>query len=357
MLRTCWSLILLAVFSQPSFAGIRPSFEADSEAWRSTDIVLVLTSSNDGVFEVIETWKGDLRAGERIVVPELIPTAHSIPISHYPDSWPDTLKSTVVEQVPREPEGSRMVLFLRRNSSRPGHTEWEPANFMDSMKASAVWINGGRLFCFTQVMNPGPSILQIMGSYSEESLRKRVSEVSRTQKQMKLVLAAPESEERARLLTSYVHSDISQARQFAVQELGKSGPMAVPTIRGMLDDPAYTEQAPDLIEAMVKAGGDTVGEDLNRRFQREVKFWKSTGPSLPQGWWNNDARPDAPLRVQYSQTYQLIIGLQQTRYAGALGPAKQLHDLWFSLPQLNDPSGINRIARECEKLISLLQSN
>jgi hypothetical protein len=357
MLRTCWSLILLAVFSQPSSAGIRPSFEADSEAWRSTDVVLVLTSSNDGVFEVNETWKGNLRAGERIVVPKLIPTAHSIPISRYPDSWPDTLKSTVTELVPREPEGSRMVLFLRRNSSRPGHTEWEPANFMDSMKASAVWINGGRLFCFTQLMNPGPSILQIMSSYSEESLRKRVSEVSRTQRQMKSVLAAPEGEERAGLLKPYVHSDISQARQFAVQELGKSGPMAVPAIRGMLDDPAYSEQAPDLIEAMVKAGGDTVGEDLNRRFQREVKFWKSTAPSLPRGWWNNDARPDAPLRIQYSQTYQLIIGLQQIRYAGALGPAKQLHDLRFSLPQLNDPSGINRIARECEKLISLLQPN
>jgi hypothetical protein len=357
MLRASWSLILLAVLSQPSFAGIRPSFGGDSEAWRSTDIILVETSSNDGAFEVIEAWKGDLRVGERIVVPQLIPTAHAIPISRYPDSWPEALKSTVAEQIPREPAGSRMILFLRRNSSRPAHIEWEPANVMDSMKASAVWINGGRLYCFIQVMNPGPSILQIMSSYSEESLKKRVSEVTRTQEQMKLVLAVPEGEERAGLLKPYVHSDVFQARQLAVQELGKSGPMAVPTIRGMLDDPAYTEQAPDLIEAMVKAGGDTVGEDLNRRFQRKVAFWKSTGPSLARGWWNNDAGPDAPLRAQYLQTYQLIIGLQQTRYLGALSPAEQLHDLWVSLPQLNDPSGISQIARECERLISLLQSN
>jgi hypothetical protein len=33
--------------------------------------------------------------------------------------------------------------------------------------------------------------------------------------------------------------------------------MAVPTIRGMLDDPPFIEQAPDLIQAMVKARGDT----------------------------------------------------------------------------------------------------
>jgi hypothetical protein len=347
----------LAVLSPSSFAGIRPSFNPDSEAWRSTDVVLVVTSSNDGAFEVIETWKGDLHVGERIVVSQLIPKADAIPISRYPDSWPDALKSTVAEQVPRESAGSRMILFLRRNSSRPAHIEWEPANFMDSMKASAVWINGGRLYCFIQVMNPGPSILQVMSSYSEESLKKRVSEIARTQERMKLVLAAPEGEERARLLKPFVHSEVSPARQLAVQELGKSGPMAVPTIRGMLDDPAFTEQAPDLIQALVKAGGDTVGEDLNRRFQQEVAFWKSTGPSLPHGWWNSEAGPDAPLRAQYLQTYQLIIALQQTRYPGALSPAEQLHDLWVSLPQLNDPSGLDQIARECETLISRLQSN
>jgi hypothetical protein len=56
------------------------------------------------------------------------------------------------------------------------------------------------------------------------------------------------------------------ARQLAVQALGKSGPAAVRTIREMLDDPASAEQAQDLIEAMVKAGGKGVGTDLIRRF-------------------------------------------------------------------------------------------
>ena len=357
MLRAFWSLILLAVLSPSIFAAIRPSFNPDSEAWRSTDVVLVVMSSIEGSFEVIEAWKGDLHVGERIVVPQLTPKADAIPISRYPDSWPDALKSTVAEQIPSEPAGSRMILFLRRNSSSPAHIKWEPADLMDSMKASAVWIDGGRLYCFIQVMNPGPSILQVMSSYSEESLKKRVSEVGRTQEQMKVTLAAPEGEERARLLKPFVHSDLSPARQLAVQGLGKSGPMAVPTIRGMLDDPAFIEQAPDLIQAMVKAGGDTVGEELNRRFLQEVAFWKSTGPSLPDGWWNNDPGPDAPLRARYLQTYQLIIALQETRYSGALSPAEQLHELWVSLPQLNDPSGLDQIARECETLILRLQSN
>ena len=355
--RTLWSLMLLTVLSQPDFAAMRPSFGGEREAWHSTDIVLVTVTSMQDTFEVIESWKGDLRIGNRIVVPQLIPPANAISISAYAGTLPASQRSAVSEQVPRQPAGSHLILFLRRNSSRPEHIAWVPANIMNSMKASAVWVEGSQLYCFTQVANPGPSILRSMGSFSEANLKELVAAVTRTQEEINSAITRPEGAERARLLKPYVHSDLSEARQLALQELGKSGPMAVPTIRGMLDDPAYTEQAPDLIEAMVKAGGDSVGEDLNRRFQREVAFWKSTGYSLPRGWWNEDARPNAPLRVQYLQTYQLIIGLQQIRYPGALDSAEQLRDLWVSLPQLNDPSGLNQIAQECERLISLLQSN
>jgi hypothetical protein len=73
--------------------------------------------------------------------------------------------------------------------------------------------------------------------------------------------------------------------------------------------------------------------------------------------FDRDAGPDAPLRARYLQTYQLIITLQDTRYPGALRPAEQLHDLWVFLPQLNDPSGLGQIARECETLILRSQSN
>jgi hypothetical protein len=89
-----------------------------------------------------------------------------------------------------------------------------------------------------------------MGSYSEERLRNRVSEGSRTQKQMKLVLAAPEGEERRRLLTPHGYSDISQAREFAVQELGKLGLWRFQPYAECWTSRVY-KKAPDLIEAMV----------------------------------------------------------------------------------------------------------
>jgi hypothetical protein len=145
--RVCWSLLLLAILAHPAFPGIRASFSLDYSAWGATHIVLVVTTPNDDTFEVVESWKGDLRVGER----------------------------------------------------------------------------------------------------------------------------------------------------------------------------------------------------------------RSTGPSLSQGWWNENPTPHAPLRERYGQTYQLILGLQQIHYPEALNTAMQLRDFWRSLPQLNDPNGLNQIAEACDKLIAQLQ--
>jgi hypothetical protein len=358
ILSSSFVIALLAVLSQPGLSAVRPSFTADSEAWISTDIVLVSTAATDSTFEVNEVWKGSLRPGARVVVPQLVPSVDALPVSRYPIDLPqDPASISVAEQIPRQPTGSRLILFLKRNLSNLQEAEWEPANLMHSMKASVVWIEGDQLCWFTQVFNPGASILQCRGSYSLQKLKERVAEVSRTQEQMQSVLEIPEPGKRAQLLKPYLHSDVFDARRLAFEELGKSGPAAVPIIRDMLDDPAYTAQVPELIEAMVKAGGAEVGTDLHHRFEREVTFWESTGPSLQQGWWNKDPKPNAPLRLQYSQTFQLVIGLEKTRNKDALAPAKRLYDLWISLPQLNDPSGLNQMSLECEQLIRMLQSN
>jgi hypothetical protein len=349
-------LMLVATFCHEGLAAFRPSFHGDSEAWRSTDIVLVSTLPTDGTFEVNEVWKGKLRLGARVVIPELIPLMNALPLSLYPDLWNDPARRSIAEQIPKQPPGSQIILFLKRNPSSLQETRWEPANAMNSMKASAVWIEGEQLYCFKQEINPGPSILLSMGSYSLQQLKERVAKVTDTRDEMQSILDIPEGERRVQLLKPYVHSDVIWAQQLAIQELGKSGPAAVPTIRAMLDDSAYTEQAPELIDAMVEAGGTTVGTDLSLRFERKVAFWASTGPSLKQGWWNEDPTPHAPLRLQYSETYQLIIGLQKTRNKDSLAPAKQLYDLWVSYPELNDPSGLNQMSLECEKLIAILQS-
>jgi hypothetical protein len=158
-------------------------------------------------------------------------------------------------------------------------------------------------------------------------------------------------------LKPYVRSEVYEAQRLALDALGKCGPAAVETIRGMLNDPAFGDQAAELVKALVQAGGETVGEELNSRLQQELAFWQARAPSLSQGWWNQDPAPHAPLREKYSQTFQLILGLQRTHYTPALITAKNLGNLWRSLPQLNDPSGLNQMAEECDKLVEHLRAN
>jgi hypothetical protein len=355
----------LVILARPALVAFRPSFSLDYSSWHATHIVLVMTTSTDGTFEVVESWKGNLRVGERLVVPELIPSQNAIPLSGYPQSWPTGASDGVSEQIPKQPVGSRMVLFLKssameqvptKRTDKPERHGWKPSDIMDSMKASAVWLDGDQLYCFSQHLNPGPSLL-LACRYSEERVRTRVAEIRGIQESMTVALAATDGEERAERLKPYVHSDVLPAQTFALEELGKTGPSGVRTIRGMLDDPAFTDEASALVKALVQAGGEAVGQELNNHLLQDVAFWKSTGPLLPQDWWNEDTTAHAPLREQYDRTYELIAGLEQTHYAAALTTATQLRDLWRSLPQLNDPSGVDQMAEECDKLIRHLQTN
>lgn len=66
------SILFLLAVSSAVVAGIRPSFSPEGCSWRASDIVVVTEGSQiDGKFQVLETWKGDLKPGETISVPEL----------------------------------------------------------------------------------------------------------------------------------------------------------------------------------------------------------------------------------------------------------------------------------------------
>jgi hypothetical protein len=80
---------------------------------------------------------------------------------------------------------------------------------------------------------------------------------------------------------------------------------------------AFADAAGGLVEALAAAGAEGVGEELNNRLQQDLAFWRSTGPTLQQNWWNQDPSPNAPLRDRYSQTYELIVALEEAHSAGA----------------------------------------
>ena len=361
----CFSLVIVAALSFPALASFQPSFGLDYCSWNATHILLVVVTPQDDDFEVIESWKGSLRAGDHVTVPQLEPSPHAIPIALYSKQSRPYAPSgkEYMEDIPRQPVGSRVVLFLRQDGKveqapnaattarEPG---WQPADFFHEIRSSVIWMDGSQLYVFTQWNNPGPSLLSNWDK-SLANVHSRVTEVIRIQDALVEAVRVKDKSERAERLKPYVRSDIFPAEQFALNQLGKCGPSALMTIRKMLDDPEYTLVSEDLIKAYSEAGGEAAGEELNKRLQKELSFWHATGTDLQQGWWNQDAKPDAPLRLRYGQTIQLIRGLQRTHYLPALTTAVQLRDFWKSLPQLNDPSGLDGLARECDSLINHLR--
>jgi len=159
-------VILLAIGAIRVDAGIRPSFSLDRCSWNATHIVLVQTTPKDGVFSVVESWKGDLKPGDSLEVPELKPNKEAVPMSsdRKPQGFGSQDTQGISEQIPRQPVGSRVILFLKKKeeggvgSPSAGNTtgtQWEPASGWGGMKVSVLWIDGEKSYCFRPVDEPG----------------------------------------------------------------------------------------------------------------------------------------------------------------------------------------------------------
>lgn len=374
-LRICWLVIGLLVTTHSVWAMLRVYFDVPRASWAASHIVLAKTTGIEGTFEVVESWKGDLSPGSRVVIPELIPPPNASPLSGYSGDCAKE-RCRIQAQIPKQPLGSRIVLFLRRNKVEPQDgtgpkgrewSGWFSTHDTDEMKISTVWIEGNNTYSFQKGGFLGEYfILSIRGDWSnedrhfvaesEEDLKRGVAKELQKQKEMEAIVAETSGRERALRLKPWVNSKSYPARRFALEELSRAGPDAVSTIGEMLDDPAYSEQASELVKAMVKAGGKSAGEELNRHLERDLAFWTSIGPLLSENWWNEDTTPSSPLRNRYDQTYSLLYGLTQVDYQGGLNNVTKLRDLWRSLPWL-DASGDNQMVEACDKLIQELQTN
>lgn len=266
-LRASLLSVLIISFVQPSLAAIRPAFLLDYCSWHATDVVLVEVTPKPGVFRVMESWKGDLRTGNLVTVPEIQPPTGAMEIVAYPKKFDDIVKGGLSEQIPAQSIGSQMVLFLKK-SPEASSKHWKFADLFGEMKASAVWIDGGQLYAFRQLVNPGPSVL-VPWDMNLDKMRDRVSETDRIELDLVRVTAIEDDAARVEGLKVSVRSDILEAQQVALSELPKSGPKALPAIREMLSDPAFADEGAELVKAFAEAGGKSVGEELDVRLQEQ----------------------------------------------------------------------------------------
>ncbi len=347
-------LALLAIGAIPVAASIRPSFSLDGCSWNATNVALVQTTAKDGVFSVVKSWKGDLKPGDTLEVPELKPNKDAAPISSYPGPPGFVLqdKLGISEQIPRQPVGSRMILFLKRRgdsgaaSSPAGNgtgMQWEPASTWGGIKVSVLWIDGGKAFCFKQWMNPGPSALSQCAWWPLRSsdvavFTTRIQEVLQAQRNLAGTLALKNVDVRAERLGRIALGDIYEAQKEAIDALGKAGTVALPEILQVMDKPPVPYGSANLIRVFAEAAGKDSGRQLHARLQEDVIYWKSVGPTLTQNWLDQLITVGSPLFVKFHETALLVHELDMENYAPAAPTIAELYDFWVSQPQLYDPT-------------------
>jgi hypothetical protein len=347
-------VILLAIGAIPVDAGIRPSFSVDRCSWNATHIVVVQTTPKDGVFSVVESRKGDLKPGDSLEVPELKPNKDAVPISsdRKPQGFGSQDTQGISEQIPRQPVGSRMILFLKKKeeggvaSLSAGNTTgplWEPASGWGGMKVSALWIDGERSYCFVQWMNPGPSALSECLSFQAMSsdvavFTARIQRVLQVQKHLAETLATKDNPEvKADGLGRIALGDVWDAQREALDALGKSGTVALPEILQIMDEPPVPYDGEVTIRAFVEAAGKDSGRQLHARLQQDLIYWKAVGPTLTPNWLDQLIEPGSPLFVKFNETKLLIRELDREHYLLAAKTAAELHDFWVLQPLLYDP--------------------
>lgn len=349
-----WPLILVG-YDLPASAAELPSFNLPDCAWHATHVVVGTEGEQiDGRCTVIESWKGNLKSGATVFIPEL--ASFKPESTHTIDSW-------FTRQVPsssRYVTGKRMVLFLKRADGASG--KWQPANRENDMKVSVVWVEQGNTYAFVQVQNPGPSILVPLGRVydpigSEEETKTLASDMIRTQAALARAAAIENPIQRAQALRPFVDFPHVFAWHEAFAELSKCGKAALPVLTAMLRDNRLLPKHGHVIKALGKAGGTTVGAELTRLVETETRFWKQTAPKLRQGWWNGTglqrSRTEA-LQDRYSKLLQALYALQDIRYRGCKGAVIRLRDFWRSLPQLESKTGLNQISEQCDNVLQAL---
>ena len=361
-IRLIASLLLVLLFTPRTFAGIRPSFNLDYCTWQATHIVVATEGDEiDGILTVLDSWKGDLRPGEQISIPEL---------DAFKSLSSRELKDGIYGDKSHEPKkyvsGLRMILFLKQKErsaetapaarrDTPVDHQWEPAS-TSGITWSVVWIEGGEPFAFMQIMNPGPSLLTSYDE-SEQKLRERAFEVTQIRQEVNEVVAIKDQSRRAESLEPFTTSGLYYARDLAFAELQKCGPAALPVLRRMLKDPTLLNLHGSVIKALTSVGGEKVADELTALVKDELEFWKVTGPRLNNEWWNGgeDAARREMLRDRYGKVLEALYSLRKLRAVGCKDVVTEFRDFWRSLPQLEDKRGLTQMSEECDKILSELR--
>lgn len=200
------------------YGGEMPEFDRGSGTWYSTHIVLADGGDeHDGEFRVIESWKGNLQAGQQLSIPEL---------ALFKDQATRKISERYVARADGDDlevvTGRKMVLCLIKSDWEDGG-EWLSAmmrigGHRHDIDYSVVWIEGTDAYAIKQPKNPGPNMIVPL----EGGLAKLKADVKHFIDLKSRVQAAIQIEDRAKraaALLEFTKSDSWHARHLADEQL------------------------------------------------------------------------------------------------------------------------------------------
>ncbi|MEQ1841162.1 MAG: hypothetical protein ABL994_12195 [Verrucomicrobiales bacterium] len=327
------TLLICIAVGTPAVAGIVPSFDLNHSVWRATDIVLATEGDViDGNLRVLETWRGALEAGDEVQLPELAAFA------------PDTsrrLHPFIPEGTPgadATASGSTMILFLVRseeNTQLP--IAWRPAGYFpeSGFNISVAWVEDGETYALSQVINPGPLVMNKDLNALEIKVLVAASDVITSG--LKDAILTQNAALAAQAIVACVSHGFHAGTDDAFRALEVMGETALPALRGLMDNGAVNHKHPAVIKTMAAAGGAQVAPDFVRLLEKQLKYWEYQAPKLERGWWNQapaDVRRGA--RELYSRTLAILQQLAPMNYAPGRDVTTRLRDFWVSTDSLQD---------------------
>jgi hypothetical protein len=309
VVRKALVLCVVAAWTSPGTAAIRPSFDEGANAWHATHAVIV-----DGTGKVLESWKGGLKVGYQFDLKKL-----GVP------KEPEVRNFFGPPRVVRKASGERVLLYLIKEGR-----DWKPAARFGGMPVSAVWFERGQAFAFVQKLNPGPSLL-VKLDRTEPALKALTLDYARVQQKLRKVVASADPTKRAREMLPFIddtaHYGVA-AEAWKVIEDCKSG--ALPFLRTLLKDEGRFLQHGTVIDTMYRAGGKEAIPDLEAVLADELAYWKATGPGLDRTWWG-----EQPMTRHYGKVISALRGLKAVGYTDGGRKVRAFRDYWQSLPQLD----------------------
>lgn len=337
--------LVLGLWSRAD-AGMRPSFSPEYSAWHATEIVVATEGETiDGHFTILENLKGELFVSQVVEVPELA-------LFHSEESR--LIRETGFDENPNPPKyvsGAKMILFLKKDEKSG---EWKSTALFGGMNVSVVWLENNESFGFRQIENPGPSILVPL-YISETKMREKILEITGIQNSYNEALKIKNKAERAEALEPFFGADAHFIRFLALAEIEKCGASALPVLRKMLAREDLLRVHGNLIELMVRLGGQKSGGELVRIVNEELKFWKQTAPKLGKNWWTDvDDDGTMALQTRFLKLLQAVRQLKNLKFAPSRKAVAELRVFWRSLPQLEDKDRSGLLSVECDELLAAL---